>query len=781
MNKIDLSNIDIVNESSFGGAEKLFNQQLIAGDPLSDNGGKPGDFWQPSQDDSHFPIAAYIDLKDEYDVSHIAIYDVHGKGAFEVQAGSPADGWATIADGETELFNDWQIFRVATTTQYIRFVLLEADAIIGEVVIYGEEVEPVIETKSIRFKISEGENVILDKFISEDMSLSFDFVVEEDDDNEAPTNFPPQISIIPNQVSKQGDSVNFKVNAIDFDGDTLTFSAVGLPEGVNIDPTRGIVQGVISGAIGNYNSTVRVSDGESIVVKSFSWKVEKKDTPPPPPPAPTGTRNLSFDKFLGTNVLGDDPASVCEPIVGNIRVYQWLKWLQKDVSNVNTNAPLSDVKWAFSPCAIGVDLDANYKAFSEVGLTYVTLFESAMYLTGNDKTKLNAVAFNMKDGRNGLDDLHRWTYRAHMAYQFTARYGHNKVPINTLKVESNNEPKTGLGYVSVYEGPNEADRWWIGRDKADLTPEEFAAMMSAEYDGHMGTLSEAGLKFGARTADPNIQVSMGGIAFVDFGELISTGKLDWFDRLFTWFEENRNNPNYETYPLEIVNFHDYPNTHRQQRNLAGRGLYPEGYQWREKHEAFREYLDRRVPSKRLELWNTEFGYDISQDSPQRIEPFGGFNSEQASGFLTVRCFIEMFGVADLATHFYLRDNGENAGGIFASSALTVKPSGYRKRQGYFYFATAKDALKDCVFDSVVERNGNVHVYKLRNTITGKAAYTLHSPTVEGKTSNYNLSLEGNSAEVVKLQDNSLKGNRSTQAGSSINVQVSEMPTFVLER
>jgi len=501
------------------------------------------------------------------------------------------------------------------------------------------------------------------------------------------------------------------------------------------------------------------------------------------PPDTNVNTLLTFDNFIGTNVLGDDPANVVAPIVGNIRVYQWLKWLQGDVSNANLNASLSDIKFQFSPSEIGVDLDVNYKSFSEAGLTYVTLFESAMWLTGNNKTKLNAVAFKMSEGRDGLDDPNRWKYRAHLAYQFTARYGNTSVPLNTLVVHESNQKKTGLGYIYAYEGPNEADRWWIGRDKADLTPEEFAAMMSAEYDGHMETLSDGGLKFGARTADPTINVSMGGIAFVDFDQLLQTGSIEWFDRLFSWFEQNRTNPNYETYPLEIVNFHDYPNTERKQRNLSGKGLHPEAYGWREKHIAFVQYLRDRVPSKKIQLWNTEFGYDISQDSPQRIEPFGGFNSEQASGFLTIRCFLEIFGVVDLATHFYLRDNGPLDGGIFSSSALTIKPQNYKPRQGYFYFATTKSALKDCIFESVVVRNNNVHVYKLRNKITGKAAYTLHCPTAEGQNFNYQLNVDGGQVQVIKLQDNSMEGAKSNKSATNgmVNISVSEMPTYVLEK
>ena len=50
-------------------------------------------------------------------------------------------------------------------------------------------------------------------------------------------------------------------DATDADGDTLTYSATGLPAGVSINPTSGVIGGTLGfGSAGTYNVTVTVSD-----------------------------------------------------------------------------------------------------------------------------------------------------------------------------------------------------------------------------------------------------------------------------------------------------------------------------------------------------------------------------------------------------------------------------------------------------------------------------------------------------------------------------------------
>lgn len=94
-------------------------------------------------------------------------------------------------------------------------------------------------------------------------------------------NNKPVIATISAQTNQTGSVVNIAVAAVDADGDTLSYSASGLPPGVSISPTTGAITGTVSTA-GTYNVTINVSDGKSITTTSFMWTVLDNGTTPPP-------------------------------------------------------------------------------------------------------------------------------------------------------------------------------------------------------------------------------------------------------------------------------------------------------------------------------------------------------------------------------------------------------------------------------------------------------------------------------------------------------------------
>lgn len=536
---------------------------------------------------------------------------------------------------------------------------------------------------------------------------------------------------------------------------------------------------------GQIINTIAIADGVDISIKKIVDD-DTDETPdngnpnPNPNPNPSDNFRKTLDQAIQTNVLLDDPSDLVKKVSAGARGYQYLKWLQKDVSNVNTGAPLSQVKINFNPIdAFSMNLDEKVKAFAENGDFYLTLFESAMYLTNNDKTWLNAVAYKRSDGRNGLDNPNRWKYVSHLYFQVAARYGQTQVDSSKLITDS---PKvSGLGYCKYIEGANEKDRWWIGSDKANLSPEEHAAYYSAVYDGHMNTMSEPGVFFGVKNADPQIKLMLGGLAYVNFDELLSTGKVDWFERFFSWFENNRKDANYDTYPIDVITYHDYANTERKQRNLSGQGLDPEAYKWYEKTSAFIQYIRTRCP-KALEVDCNEFGYDRNQSSPQRAVPYAGFNSEQVAGMFTVRQILEGWAAGHTRmAQFYFRDNNSNGGGIFQSSGLTDKSNGYRPFQMFYYMATLRHAGEDLEFVAR-EVSGDMIKYTCKNKSTGKNAYILWFFSKSNKKQNYSITVSSNSVQEIRIVDNSETGQISNKSasGGKVDVLVSEMPTFVLE-
>jgi len=93
------------------------------------------------------------------------------------------------------------------------------------------------------------------------------------------TGVPIVAQSVPNQTNEEGDNANITVVASGGDSD-LTFSATGLPAGVSIDPTNGLIGGTIDpGAANNspYNVIVTVDDNDEFnsdaKVVSFTWTV----------------------------------------------------------------------------------------------------------------------------------------------------------------------------------------------------------------------------------------------------------------------------------------------------------------------------------------------------------------------------------------------------------------------------------------------------------------------------------------------------------------------------
>jgi uncharacterized repeat protein (TIGR01451 family) len=114
------------------------------------------------------------------------------------------------------------------------------------------------------------------------------------------------------QSGAEGDAVSLQVHATDTAGGTLTYSASGLPAGLSINSSTGVVSGTIaSGASGTYTATVTATDGTYSNTLSFGWTVN-----PPGPPAPSPVVFFDSDDEWDTEgdavsvqVLGYDSAA----------------------------------------------------------------------------------------------------------------------------------------------------------------------------------------------------------------------------------------------------------------------------------------------------------------------------------------------------------------------------------------------------------------------------------------------------------------------------------------
>ena len=103
------------------------------------------------------------------------------------------------------------------------------------------------------------------------------------------TNRAPSISGNPASEAETGSTYEFRPNASDADGDTLSFSVANLPPWANFDEFSGRLWGTPGATdVGIHGSIlISVSDGKtSTALRTFSITVNEADTPAPPPPPP---------------------------------------------------------------------------------------------------------------------------------------------------------------------------------------------------------------------------------------------------------------------------------------------------------------------------------------------------------------------------------------------------------------------------------------------------------------------------------------------------------------
>ena len=87
-------------------------------------------------------------------------------------------------------------------------------------------------------------------------------------------NIAPVITNPGEQSHDEGTSIFLQIQASDANGDSLTYSASGLPAGLSINSVTGVISGTLAaGSAGNYTVTVSVNDGANVASEIFSWTV----------------------------------------------------------------------------------------------------------------------------------------------------------------------------------------------------------------------------------------------------------------------------------------------------------------------------------------------------------------------------------------------------------------------------------------------------------------------------------------------------------------------------
>ena len=94
------------------------------------------------------------------------------------------------------------------------------------------------------------------------------------------SNQPPVLVRPTDATTQRGTSAQLQLTASDPNGNTLSYSAVGLPSGLSINPTSGLISGTVSSTAAAMNSvTVTASDGELSDSETFLWTTTDEASP----------------------------------------------------------------------------------------------------------------------------------------------------------------------------------------------------------------------------------------------------------------------------------------------------------------------------------------------------------------------------------------------------------------------------------------------------------------------------------------------------------------------
>jgi len=374
-------------------------------------------------------------------------------------------------------------------------------------------------------------------------------------------------------------------------------------------------------------------------------------------------------------------------------------------------------------------------------------------------------------GQN-LNDPASYADQARMAFQLTARYGYNKnIDKSLVKVDGSkrypgdtpNAPVIGMGVLKYIECGNERDKWW-GGDETHQTPEQYAANLSAFYDGNMGKL---GPGVGVKAADPGMQVVMGGLATADY-HLVQ--------KVIDWCKTNRGYKKDGSINLcfDVLNFHLYSNNGdvRVQKKPTT-GIAPELSVSAAVAKEFVS-LANSLPQK-PEVWVTETGYDINPESYQRAESIGSKTvlANQADWILRTSLLYIRYGIKRV---FYYQLFDDHAGGTtqYATSGLA---EGIKRRPAADYILQATKLMGDYNYIKTISADPLVDQYKLGN----KTMYVLTIPDETGRKANYNLDLSGSKKAIIhtlKIGADVMDSRQVDVVNGKVSIEVTETPVFV---
>ena len=520
--------------------------------------------------------------------------------------------------------------------------------------------------------------------------------------------------------------------------------------------------------------------------------------------------NLTFGEFVGSNSFFNENQAAYE-IFGNIREYhpwgftEWTAGWYEDANGKYDNSMTGRNPRATFMNTWGV-FDEYYRIMHEKGV------DVTICLKGDASGAEKRPDHQDPDGRSAAVPA-SYLGHAQSMFQLAARYGSNRnVDPALVRVAAGTEKRIGLGYVRYYENFNEPNLH-------GFTGAQFAAMLSADYDGHMRTLGpDAGIK----QADPNAKMVLGGLAGIMFNSTPHRNSdyedQKFVDEMMAWFDANRtleqwravnggSAEGYQRYPFDVISCHSY-NTNAS----ASHGISPEEGHTYERVKAYVDYCNKNFPGK--EVWLSEFGWDTAQGSPWSATVNNqintGLTGPEVQGRWLVRQYLMLAAAGlDRARQYMIPDTGgdRNNPGWFATSGMVYGIQGSADfKPSWYYVGTMSNVLKDASLDDVqiianggwtasggginaTETNGP-WALRFNSTKSTDRIYALWLPTSQGdrggaNVQDYTVAVPDGyrHATLITLKDKVKWGERTDVSGNirngSITVSISEKPIFLV--
>jgi endoglucanase len=371
-----------------------------------------------------------------------------------------------------------------------------------------------------------------------------------------------------------------------------------------------------------------------------------------------------------------------------------------------------------------------------------------------------------------FSDPNSYLEQAKVAFQYAARYGANgSVSSSLLSVDPStrwtddpaNQVEKGTGLVHYIECDNERDKWWKGR-KAYQTSYEYAANLSAFYDGNMNTM---GPGVGVKNADPTMLVVMGGLASADPSYV--QGMIDWCKQHRGYKADGSVNLCWD-----VINYHFYSNNGVSGGN-ATTGVAPELSNTLKIAQSFVKMS--HLYAKDMPVWVTESGYDVNAGSPQRAPAIGAKTAlqVQADWVLRTSLLYARTGVARLFFYEAYDDDVTNPVQYSSSGLLNTN---FSRKPAADYLYQMNKTFGNYTYKQSLNSNPEVDQYQ----DSAKMMYALYVPDQVGRTANYTLNLgKADSALIYNpvVGSNNMSSTVVKLSGGKLVVNVTETPTFVV--